>query len=231
IRQQPQVSLVLRGVESKRIWLLGRVQVPGVYVMAAPMTLIEAVSMAGGTLTLTTFRDQEAAGIGEDLADLQRSFIIRQGKLLPINFHRLINQGDLSQNIYLQPDDFIYFPAATAREVYVLGAVTQPRPVPYTPGLTVAAAVASAYGTLKGAYLHHVAVVRGSLSQPEIAIVDYKRVLKGEALDLALQPHDIVYVPFSPYRYIERYAVIIVNTFASASAINAGSQIVTKTPT
>src|ERR1051325_6733910 len=59
VREKPQVSIILRAVESKRIWVLGRVQSPGVYAMAAPMTLLEAISMAGGTLTLSNYRDQE----------------------------------------------------------------------------------------------------------------------------------------------------------------------------
>jgi protein involved in polysaccharide export with SLBB domain len=226
VREQPQVSIVLRGVESKRIWILGRVQVPGVYAMATPTTVLEALSMAGGTLTLASYRDQEAAGISEELADLKRSFVLRNGKILPVDFHRLLKEGDTSQNIYLQPDDFVYFPAATAREVYVLGAVVQPRPVAYREGLTVSRAVASAYGTLTGAYLDHVAVVRGSLTQPQIAIVDYKRVIRGEAKDVALEPRDIVYVPLSPFRYINRYLDLVVNTFASSAAINAGSRAV-----
>jgi protein involved in polysaccharide export with SLBB domain len=231
VRQAPLISLVLRGVESKRIWVLGRVQSPGVYPIAAPMTLLEAVSQAGGTLSLSTFQDQSAAGIGEELADLRHSFVVRRGKLLPVDFQRLILKGDTGQNIYLEPDDFVYFPAATAREVYVLGAVQQPRPVPFTEGLTVAGAVASAYGTLNGAYLRHVAVVRGSLAQPEVFIEDYRAAIRGEAEDIPLQPNDIVYVPFSPYRYIQRYLEIIVNTFASSAAINAGSKAVLTQPT
>jgi len=223
VKQPLQVSLVLRAVESKRIWILGRVQAPGVYPLATPMTLIEGISMAGGTLSLSSFRDQSATGMNEELADLRRSFVLRQGKLLPIDFQRLLNEGDLGQNIYLQPDDFVYLPAATAREIYVLGAVAQPRPVPYTTDLTVAGAIASAYGTINGAYMHHVAVVRGSLQNPQIAIVDYKRVIRGEAEDIPLEPHDIVYVPFSPYRYLQRYAELILNTFVSSAAINAGS--------
>jgi protein involved in polysaccharide export with SLBB domain len=225
VREKPQISLVLRDVESKRVWVLGRVQAPGVYPLAAPMTLLEAISLAGGTMALASFRDQEAAGVGEELADLRHSFVVRQGKLLPVDFNRLLNEGDLAQNIYLQPDDFIYLPPAVARDVYVLGAVNQPKPVAYRPGLTVVGAVASAYGTIIGAYLHHVAVVRGSLSHPEIAIVDYKGVLKGEATDIPLEPRDIVYVPFSPYRYLVRYAQLILDTFVSAVAINAGTQV------
>jgi polysaccharide export outer membrane protein len=193
--------------------------------------LLEVISLAGGTLSLVNYRDQEAAGISEELADLKHSFILREGKLLPINFERLLKRGDLSQNVYLQPDDFIYFPPAMAREVYVLGAVAQPRPVPYRDGLTVAGAIAGAYGTLTGAYMHHVVVVRGSLTQPEIATVDYRSVLRGEAQDIALEPRDIVYVPFAPYRYLVRYVEMALNTFVGAAAINAGSQAVTTVPT
>src|SRR5438067_1793650 len=150
VKEKPQISVMLRQVESKRIWVLGRVHAPGVYSMAQPMTVLEAVSMAGGTMTLANYQDQEAAGISEELADLSRSFVLRKGKLLPVNLNRLLRHGDMSQNIYLEPDDFIYFPAATAREVIVLGAVAQPRRVPYVDNMTVAAAVASAYGTIKG---------------------------------------------------------------------------------
>jgi len=226
IREQPQVSLVLRGVESKRIWILGQVQAPGVYPLAAPMTLLEAISLAGGTLSLSSFRQQESAGATDDLADWRRSFVLRGGRLLPVDFQRLVLQGDLSQNIYLQPDDFIYLPTAKSREVYVLGAVTQARAVPYRNGLTAAGAIASAYGTVNGAYMHHVAVVRGSLSHPEIAIVDYRNVIKGLAPDMALEPNDIVYVPFAPYRYLVRYAQLVLDTFVSATAINAGTSLV-----
>jgi protein involved in polysaccharide export with SLBB domain len=190
------------------------------------MTLLEALSTAGGALSRASFRQQDTAGISDDLADWQHSFVLRGGKLLPVDFQRLVQQGDVSQNIYLQPDDFVYLPIATAREVYVLGAVTQPRAVPYRKGLTAAGAIASAYGTVNGAYMHHVAVVRGSLSHPEIAIVDYRNVLKGLAPDMPLQPRDIVYVPFAPYRYLVRYAQLILDTFVSSAAINAGTSLV-----
>jgi polysaccharide export outer membrane protein len=226
VREQPQISLVLRGVESRHVYVLGYVGTPGVYPLAAPMTLLEAVSLAGGPMSLSSYRQEAAAGASDQLADLRRSFVLRQGKLLPVDFERLIEKGDLSQNIYLEPDDFVYFPAATAKEVYVLGAVAQPHAVPYRRGMTVAAAVASAYGTINGAYLTHVAVVRGSLNHPEIAVVNYRRVIRGEEFDIALQPQDIVYVPFSPYRFLTRYAQLIVDTFVGSVAINGGASLV-----
>src|SRR5258708_27314160 len=45
--QPPQVSETLLGVESRRVWLLGRLNTAGIYPMAAPMTLLEALTDAG----------------------------------------------------------------------------------------------------------------------------------------------------------------------------------------
>ena len=70
------------------------------------------------------------------------------------------------------------------------------------------------------------AVLRGGLDHPQITIVDYRSVIRGAARDITLQPRDIVYVPFSPYRYIEKYAELILNTFVASAAINAGSAAV-----
>jgi polysaccharide biosynthesis/export protein len=226
LRGTPRLNITLREVASKRVWLLGRFQSPGVYTLAAPMTLLEAISMAGGAQTFVGTKDVSGGPLGEELADLKRSFVIRNGRLLPVDFSRLLNQGDLAQNIYLQPDDFVYFAPAFSREVYVIGAVVQPRPVPYADGLTLAGAIAGAYGTVRDAFLYHVVIVRGSLTQPEVAVVDYKAIVQGRAPDVALEPHDIVYVPLAPYRYLRRYAEVALNTFVSSMAINAGTSAI-----
>ena len=230
IKDHVQVALTLRGVESQHVWLLGRLQAPGVYPMAAPMTLLEAISLAGGTMSLTSTRDVNVLPSSEEAADLRRSFIIRQGKLLPVDFDRLLRQGDLSQNIYLHPDDFVYFPSAAAREVYVLGAVGQPQAVPYNEEMTLVQAIASSLGTIKDAYWWNVAIVRGSLSQPKVAVVDYKAIVQGRAPDIKLEPQDIVYVPYTPYRYLYKYLDVVLQTFVSAVAINEGARAVTGKP-
>jgi protein involved in polysaccharide export with SLBB domain len=214
----PKVAITLRGVESKRVWLMGRLNTPGIYTLEAPMTLVEAISKAGGLFT------SRFTGTTEELADLHHSFIIRRGQYLPVDFNQLIREGDTSQNVYLEPDDFVYLPSALTGEVYVLGAVFQPRAVGYKDQLTVVSAIANARGTIPKAYLHHVAIIRGSLSQPSIAIVDYIDIVTGRAADVRLEPRDIVYVPFEPYRAIEKYANLILNTFVRTMAANEGSR-------
>jgi polysaccharide biosynthesis/export protein len=221
-----QVAVTLRGIESQRIWLLGRLHNSGVYPMGAPMTLLEAISTAGGV--------QSATGPGttgvEELADLRHSLIVRQGQLLPVDFQRLIQQGDMTQNIYLRPNDFVYVPSAIAQDVYVLGAVRLPRPVRYPQAKTLIGAITECGGTIKDAYLTHVGIVRGSLTQPKIAIVDYREIVSGKGSDVRLQPRDIVYVPFTPYKNLVKYVNFILDTFARAEAINEGARAVSQNP-
>ncbi len=226
---EPQLTVSLREVASKHVWLLGRLNRPGVYPMPAPMSLLEAIAQAGGTssaggqLTL------------QELADLRHSFIMRQGQALPVDFYRLLKEGDTSQNIYLQSDDFVYVPSASAQQVYVLGSVSQPRAMPYTDGMTLVSAIAGASGALKvdwltpgmygvvaDAYVSHVAIVRGSLSQPQMMVVDYGAIIKGKALDVPLEPGDIIYVPNTPFTTLKRYLNTIVQTFITTVAANEG---------
>ncbi|HKQ38560.1 MAG TPA: SLBB domain-containing protein [Verrucomicrobiae bacterium] len=224
IKDQPVVSVTLRNVESKKIWLLGRFTTPGVYTMNAPMTVLEAFAMAGGTMSMAGQRDSGAALTGEEVGDLRKAFVMRNGERLPIDLYALLNKGDLSQNIYLEPDDFIYVPTATMREVTVLGAVAQPRSVPYVEGMGLIQAISHANGTAPEAYQHHVAIVRGSLSEPRVGIIDYKDIAMGRVPDVPLEPGDIVYVPYGPYRYLVRYADLILRTFLNTVAINEGTR-------
>jgi protein involved in polysaccharide export with SLBB domain len=105
---EPQVSLTLRTVGSKQIWLLGRLNKPGVYPLATPTTLLESIAAAGGT---SRSLSQVAS---EELADLRHSFVVRQGQFVPVDFQRLLHEGDTSQNIFLKPDDFVYVACAGA---------------------------------------------------------------------------------------------------------------------
>jgi len=231
----PQVSLTLRTVGSKYVWLLGRLNKPGVYPLAAPTTLLESIAAAGGTSRSLSQVESE------ELADLRHSFVVRQGQFIPVDFRRLLREGDTSQNIFLQPDDFVYVASVLAQEVYVLGAVKNPRALPYTERTTLVSAIAAGAGMeryewvsaggsdpgpfTKDAYLSHVAIVRGSLSTPQLTVVDYNAIVKGRARDVRLEPGDIVYVPNSPFTTLKRYLNIILNTFAATTAANEGIRV------
>lgn len=218
--RSPKVAITLRGIESRRVWVMGRVNTPGLYPLEGPMSVIEAITKAGGLFT------SRFSGTTEELADLHHSFLVRRGEFLPVDFHALIREGDTSQNVYLAPDDFVYLPSSLSTEIYVIGAVGQPRAVAFKDQVTLISAIANARGTAPGARLDQVAIVRGSLSQPSIGIVDYRRIVRGAQPDIRLQPRDIVYVPYSPFRSLEKYANLIINTFTRTIAANEGGRAV-----
>src|SRR4051812_27732915 len=101
-----------------------------------------------------------------------------------------------------------------------------PRALDYTGRITLAQAVAQAGGANRGAYLSNVAIVRGSLSQPKVAVVDAQAILSGQAPDVVLEPQDIVYVPDSPHRVVTRYVDLILDTFARTMGVNEGARAV-----
>src|ERR1043166_3702089 len=215
-RATPEVVVNLRAVGSKRIWVLGHGSAAGVYTLATPTTLLEAISAAGGI---------PSAGV-DDVGDLQKSFLLRDGRSLAVDFERLFKGGDLSQNIYLQPDDFIFLRSATLPSVYVLGAVSSPTVLAHSRDMTVASAIISAGGTVKYAQQNQVVIIRGGLTRPQIAEVDYKSIVTGKATNIRLQAGDIVYVPFSPFRKIGQLAEDVLDQFVRTVAVNEGARII-----
>ena len=119
----------------------------------------------------------------------------------------------------------ILFMCMWFQEVYVLGAVLAPKSVPYTDQMTVISAISAANGSIPDAYMSHVAIVRGSLASAEITIVDYNAIVSGRAPNIRLESHDIVYVPYSPYRTLTRYLDIIATTFVRTLAANEGADV------
>jgi protein involved in polysaccharide export with SLBB domain len=180
------------------------------------------MAQAGGLAVDTT------AGGYSETADLGRSFLIRDGHFIPVDFQRLLRDGDLSQNVFLQPGDFVFVPSLHNAQVHVLGAVLQPRSEAMLGPLTLVQAIALARGTVPQACLSNVAILRGSLAHPQIAVVDVKKVLHGTAPDVRLEPGDIVYVPYSPERTLVRYANLILDTFVSTVGVNEGAYTVSK---
>ncbi len=214
--RSPQVSLTVRQVSSQRVWVLGRVNTPGLYPLEGPMTILEAISKAGGLFT------SRFSGTTEELADLKHSFLVRNGQFVPVNFYALLHDGDMSQNIYLKDNDYIYLPSSLSQEVYVLGTVLQPKAIGFSDQITLVSAIAGAKGLAPHAYAQKILIVRDSLSNPKVAEVNWWDIISGKAPDIALEPHDIVWVPNAPWERLEDYGRLIIDTFVRTVAANEG---------
>jgi protein involved in polysaccharide export with SLBB domain len=215
--REPQVGLTLRRVKSRRVWILGRVNTPGLYSLDQPLTLLEGIGRAGGLFT------SRFSGTTEELADLKHSFIMRDGQMLPVDFRALFQQGDLSQNIPLKSGDYIYLPSSLSQEVYVFGAVNQPLAVGFRDRVTLVSAIAAARDVRAGARTGQVLILRGSLQKPAVYLVDYDAVRRGQAPDIDLEPRDIVWVPDQPWSNLEKYARTVLQTFVRTLAANEGA--------
>lgn len=232
-RERRPVAVSLRNSQSQRIWILGRVNRPGVYPVAGSVSLLEALALADGPASSSPTAALSSALGGIDLgravddsANLRRAFVLRDGQRLPVDLDRLLNEGDLSQNVRLRGGDFIFLPSSAGQDISVLGAVATARNVPYRRDMTIVTAIAGAGGTINDAFVRQVAIVRGSLNQPRVAIVDYQGIVTGQTPDVRLEPQDIVYVPYQPYRTLKRYVNLILDTFVRATGVNEGARAI-----
>lgn len=152
---------------------------------------------------------------------------MRAGKRVPINFERMFLDGDLSQNITLAPDDYLFFPPGRLQEVHVLGDVTYPGSVTYTPKLGVIGAITMRAGFVEKAYKSKVLVVRGGLDNPQTFVVNCNDILNGKTPDFLLEPKDIVYVYKRPWYRAEELLDLAITAFLqSVVATYTGQEII-----
>ena len=141
----PKVSVIVQEFNSLNYTMYGEVVRPGVYPLARDVTIAEAVARAGG-LNKGQFRATSV-----EVADLTHAFIYRNGKTLPIDFVRLLREGDLRFDVNLQPGDFISIPSGLSKEVYILGEVTSPAQFAFRENMPMSRTLAQADGFTRDA--------------------------------------------------------------------------------
>lgn len=211
--QNPRTIITPVAYHSKKYVVLGAVANRGVYRFDRPLSVIEALARAGGVQTGIYGRDTV------ELADLGRSFLVRNGQRIPVDFERLFEQGDLSQNVPLEPDDFLYFAPASANEIYVLGQVANPGVVAFLPRTSAMSVIAAAGGFTPEAFRSRVLVVRGSVGHPQTFVVDAADILSAKKADFRLQARDIVYVSKSPWAKAEQLIDVALTAFVQSFTI------------
>ncbi len=194
---KPHTVITPVAIHSKKYYMLGAVVTKGVFTFDRPLTLLEAIGRAGGLETGVFERNTV------ELADLSHSFLVRRGARVPIDFEKLFQEGDLTQNIPLEPEDYVYFASASANEIYVLGEVQTPGIVPYSPKSGVIGAITTRGGFTKRSFKGRVLIVRGSLKNQETYVVDTSDILDAKKPDFRLKPKDIVYVSARPWHRVE----------------------------
>ena len=95
----PSVYVMLQENNSKRFYIVGKVNAPGQYVLEKDTTVLQAVAMA--------------RGLGE-WANKDDIIILRRGPQgqfrIEFDYDRVVSGKDIKQNIFLNPDDLIIVP-------------------------------------------------------------------------------------------------------------------------
>lgn len=202
--------------------VIGEVNAPGSKPITADSTVLSALCEAQG-FTTRLFRNQTV-----DTVDLDRSFLIRNGEYIRIDFESLLEDGDLSWNIPLKGGDYLHFATAGIHKVFVLGEVNRNTVTDYLDGLTLTQAIADAAGLTNRAS-SRVLIIRGSLAYPRWYYIDFNLISRAETPDFPLMPKDIVYVPpmrFSTLKDIVRGGIsYFVNIAANVAGTNAFFEI------
>jgi polysaccharide export outer membrane protein len=107
--QRPEITVIVRSFGSQRVYVDGEVAKPGIVPLVGFVTVLQAISQAGGL--------KDAARRGEVI-------VIRHGTAnkpiaLTVNIEKVIDGTDMRQDIPLKPFDIVYVPKSPIANVNV----------------------------------------------------------------------------------------------------------------
>lgn len=132
-------------------------------------------------------------------ANLFKSYLLREGKIIAIDFNKLMKDGDLSQNIVMRGGDKIYVAEENLSGLTVIGQVGVEKLIPLPSGtMSLRQAIAAAGGITYSGDKSHIQIIRGALAKPKIYSINWEHIIHLPNESLLLMPDDIVYVPPKP---------------------------------
>ena len=185
----PLVTLAPQTVSGYYFTIAGRVEKPGNYTVSVGQTkLLDALALSGG------FQTGMFHGDTIELADLDQAYIKRNGRKLPVDFRKLVFEGDDLHNIPVLNGDYIYVPSTINGSVIFLGEVEDNRYVGFSEGMTLLEGLAYVSGLKTETYSPYVRVIRGGTENTVVYTIDIDKILKGKMKDFKLEANDIIYV-------------------------------------
>jgi polysaccharide biosynthesis/export protein len=183
-----RVTVMVREIRSRPVFFVGGVGRAGPMQLTQPLSLLQAISAAGGLVPA---------------ADLESAYVLRGTKAIPINFTMLIQKGDITQNIQLQPGDTVVVPLADF--VYVEGDVKRSGAIKHTRELTLLQAIAEAGGFTDLSVQRQVSIVRTDGPKKERIEVNVNEMVteKDAKADIPLRPKDLIVVTLADFVYVQ----------------------------
>jgi polysaccharide biosynthesis/export protein len=97
--QDPNVAVVVREIHSRKVFVTGRVTTPGAYALKGPLTVMQALALAGG---ITDYADAKNINVLRIVGGRTLGF--------KFNYKDVANGKKLQQNILLLPGDTVVVP-------------------------------------------------------------------------------------------------------------------------
>jgi polysaccharide export outer membrane protein len=182
--KHPEVTVSIEQYATQNVSVLGEVKAAGAYPIGTPRSILDVLALAGG-LGPTADRNIIIERHGDS------------AQRIHYNFSNDADQAVTGQ-IMVNPGDIVVVPKAGI--VYVLGDVNHPGGYVMANNeskMTMLQALAAAGGLTKTAKQGHARLIRrenGSYSDRELSVGDLQQ---GKIPDIAMQPGDVLYVPFS----------------------------------
>ena len=155
-------------------------------------------------------------------ANLFLSYVIRNGQPLSVDLYKLVNEGDMSQNIVMRGGDKIFIASKFDSAVMVMGEVNVPKPVHLPYGfMSLREALVHAGGIPFTGDKRHIQVIRGNLQCPKIYVLAWEHIIHLPNDSLLLMPGDTVYVSAKPITEWNRF---ISQLLPTAQAVGIGHQ-------
>lgn len=174
----PQVSIFIQEFRSKKAFIMGEVNKPGLYVLPGQTSFLSLIS--------------EAGGLTKDAGD--KAIIKRNSNatnkvedIITINLRKLIKEGDTSLDVPIMDGDSVYIEKAGV--FYVTGEVKKPDAYKYEEGTTVIKAITMGGGFTDKASKSRVKIIRKINGKEEI--------LEKVKMDEPVLPDDVIVVPES----------------------------------
>jgi len=181
----PDVSVLMREYHNNKVFVLGRVDLPGLVNFKGTGTLLEAIALAGGmsTVAQNSFLSQAVIFRGKEM-------------VIWVDLKELLNNGNMALNAKLRNNDLVYIPESHDELAYVMGEVGNPGAIKLTSEISLLDAIMMSGGPTVDGKLARVYLIRFKEKKGHVQEIDLTELL-GTAdfrQDYLLRDGDVVYV-------------------------------------
>ena len=181
----PLVTVTVSTYQSQKITVMGELESPGVLQIEKPMPISELISKAGG-FTENANKDNITVLRKDGKGSLQ---------VINIDVRKMLEEGDVTQNILIYKDDIVYVPK-DVRKITVLGDVNSPGTVDVKEKLGILEVITKVGGFTDSANKNNI-IIMGKDDKSHVRILDYQQILDNKDLskNMILPAGTVVYVP------------------------------------